>query len=53
MDKALAMWAHCQEWRKTVAGDGIDELYKRLDPFDVCVFRSSRSAVPIMLIIRV
>ena len=40
VDKSVAMWAHCQEWRKTVAGDGIDELCKRLDPLDVCVFRS-------------
>ena len=25
----------CQEWRKTVEGVGIDELYRRIDPFDV------------------
>ncbi|KAF8231710.1 CRAL/TRIO domain-containing protein [Tricholoma matsutake] len=24
----------CQEWRKTVEGVGIDELYRRIDPFD-------------------
>ena len=36
VDKALTMWTKCQEWRKTVTGDGIDELYKRLDPLYVC-----------------
>jgi hypothetical protein len=25
----------CQEWRKTVEDVGIDELYRRIDPFDV------------------
>lgn len=25
----------CQEWRRTVEGVGIDELYRRIDPFDV------------------
>jgi hypothetical protein len=29
------MVADCQRWRKTVEGVGIDELYKRTDPFDV------------------
>ena len=29
------MFKDCQEWRKTVEGVGIDELYKRIDPFDV------------------
>jgi hypothetical protein len=28
----------CQEWRRTVEGVGIDELYKRIDPFDVSDF---------------
>ena len=31
------MFADCQEWRKTVEGVGIDELYRILDPFDVSV----------------
>src|SRR5882762_6831611 len=29
------MFADCQEWRRTVEGVGIDELYRTLDPFDV------------------
>jgi hypothetical protein len=29
------MFANCQEWRATVEGVGIDELYKQIDPFDV------------------
>ena len=32
------MLANCQQWRKTVEGVGIDELYRRIDPFDVSVF---------------
>ena len=31
------MWENCQNWRKTVEGVGIDELYRRLDPYDVRV----------------
>jgi len=31
---AKKMFADCQEWRKTVEGVGIDELYRVLDPFD-------------------
>lgn len=29
------MFKDCQQWRKTVEGVGIDELYRRIDPFDV------------------
>ena len=29
------MFIECQHWRTTVEGIGIDELYKRIDPFDV------------------
>lgn len=29
------MFANCVDWRKTVAGVGIDQLYKNLDPYDV------------------
>ena len=29
------MWRKCVEWRKTVGGVGIDELYRRVDPWDV------------------
>jgi hypothetical protein len=29
------MLQNCQQWRKTVGGDGIDALYNRLDPYDV------------------
>jgi hypothetical protein len=32
---AKKMFTDCQEWRKTVEGIGIDELYRTLDPFDV------------------
>ena len=32
------MFADCQEWRRTVEGVGIDELYRTLDPFDVSFF---------------
>ncbi|KAH9841532.1 CRAL/TRIO domain-containing protein, partial [Rhodofomes roseus] len=31
---ATTMWENCQNWRKTVEGIGIDELYRRLDPYD-------------------
>ncbi|KAF8073686.1 CRAL-TRIO domain-containing protein [Lyophyllum atratum] len=31
---AKKMLKDCQEWRRTVEGIGIDELYKRIDPFD-------------------
>ena len=29
------MWKNCFEWRKGAEGVGIDELYRRIDPFDV------------------
>ena len=29
------MFKDCQQWRKIVEGVGIDELYRRIDPFDV------------------
>jgi hypothetical protein len=32
--QAKKMFKDCQQWRKTVEGVGIDELYKRIDPFD-------------------
>ncbi|KAF9533106.1 CRAL/TRIO domain-containing protein [Crepidotus variabilis] len=32
--QAKKMFTECQNWRKTVAGIGIDELYKEIDPFD-------------------
>ncbi|KAG6827834.1 hypothetical protein H0H93_015287, partial [Arthromyces matolae] len=28
------MLIDCQHWRQTVEGVGIDELYRRIDPFD-------------------
>ncbi|TEB30663.1 CRAL/TRIO domain-containing protein [Coprinellus micaceus] len=28
------MFKDCQDWRRTVEGVGIDELYRRIDPFD-------------------
>jgi len=31
---AKKMLKDCQEWRRTVEGVGIDELYRRIDPFD-------------------
>lgn len=31
---AKKMIKDCQEWRQTVEGVGIDELYRRIDPFD-------------------
>ncbi|OCH91865.1 CRAL/TRIO domain-containing protein, partial [Obba rivulosa] len=34
LEKAIQMWRNCQNWRKTVEGVGIDELYRRIDPFD-------------------
>lgn len=34
---AKKMLQDCQQWRKTVEGVGIDELYRRIDPFDVGV----------------
>ncbi len=29
------MLSDCQEWRKSVEGVGVDELYQEIDPFDV------------------
>lgn len=34
LDAAITMWKNCYNWRKTVDGVGIDELYRQLDPFD-------------------
>lgn len=31
------MLRECQHWRGTIEGVGIDELYRRIDPFDVCL----------------
>ena len=36
---AKKMFTDCQHWRKTVEGVGIDELYRRIDPFDVSGMR--------------
>jgi len=30
----------CQNWRRTVEGVGIDELHRKIDPFDVRTFNS-------------
>jgi hypothetical protein len=35
LKNAKVMWKNCYEWRKTAEGVGIDELYRRIDPFDV------------------
>ncbi|KAI1789591.1 CRAL/TRIO domain-containing protein [Ganoderma leucocontextum] len=34
LKQTLIMWKNCQEWRHTVEGRGIDELYREIDPFD-------------------
>ncbi|KAF9049609.1 CRAL/TRIO domain-containing protein, partial [Hymenopellis radicata] len=34
LKQAKQMFRDCQEWRQTVEGVGIDELYRRIDPFD-------------------
>ncbi|EKM51488.1 uncharacterized protein PHACADRAFT_261650 [Phanerochaete carnosa HHB-10118-sp] len=34
LKNAKTMWKNCYEWRKSVEGVGIDELYRRTDPFD-------------------
>ncbi|THV05311.1 CRAL/TRIO domain-containing protein [Dendrothele bispora CBS 962.96] len=34
LKKSKEMFRRCQEWRKTVEGVGIDELYRQMDPFD-------------------
>ena len=31
------MWKNSHQWRATVEGVGIDELYKEIDPFDVSI----------------
>ncbi|KAH9840527.1 CRAL-TRIO domain-containing protein [Rhodofomes roseus] len=31
---SVEMWAKCQEWRKTMDGVGIDELYTKMDAYD-------------------
>ncbi|KAG6906621.1 hypothetical protein DXG01_012939 [Tephrocybe rancida] len=50
---AKKMLKDCQDWRKTVEGVGIDELYRRIDPFDVRIAslvvalkRSSKCSTP-------
>lgn len=35
---AKKMFIDCLEWRRTVEGVGIDELYDRIDPWDVSLF---------------
>ena len=42
LEKTKKMIRDCQEWRRTVEGVGIDELYRRVDPFDVSDFCSFR-----------
>lgn len=34
LNESKKMLQNCQQWRKTVGGDGIDALYDRLDPYD-------------------
>lgn len=34
LKNAMIMWKNCYEWRKSAEGVGIDELYRRIDPFD-------------------
>ncbi|OJA08807.1 hypothetical protein AZE42_01308, partial [Rhizopogon vesiculosus] len=34
LNESKTMLQNCQHWRKTVGGDGIDALYRRLDPYD-------------------
>ncbi|KAI0699119.1 CRAL-TRIO domain-containing protein [Cytidiella melzeri] len=34
LKNAKIMWTNCYEWRKSAEGVGIDELYRRIDPFD-------------------
>lgn len=45
------MFKDCQEWRKTVEGVGIDELYRTLDPFDVSFFLRYVSASVVQVLI--
>lgn len=35
LQQSTKMLSDCQNWRKTAGGVGIDELYRRTDPFDV------------------
>ena len=35
LPKAKTMIQNCLEWRRTVCGDGIDAVYRRIDPYDV------------------
>ncbi|KIJ64446.1 hypothetical protein HYDPIDRAFT_28391 [Hydnomerulius pinastri MD-312] len=34
LNESKKMIKNCQHWRQTISGVGIDELYKRLDPYD-------------------
>ncbi|KAI0078264.1 CRAL/TRIO domain-containing protein [Panus rudis PR-1116 ss-1] len=34
LKQAKIMWKNAYEWRKSVEGVGIDELYRRIDPWD-------------------
>ena len=35
--QSKTMFAACQHWRRTVENIGIDQLYRDIDPFDVCL----------------
>ncbi|TFK40778.1 CRAL-TRIO domain-containing protein [Crucibulum laeve] len=41
--QSKVMFKNCQEWRKTVEGVGIDQLYKDIDPFDASINISAGS----------
>ncbi|CAL1713230.1 unnamed protein product [Somion occarium] len=34
LKQSKLMWKNCQDWRSNVEGVGIDELYRRIDPWD-------------------
>ena len=38
------MWKNCHDWRQNAEGVGIDELYRRIDPFDVSLYTAPPSS---------
>ena len=43
LKQAKVMWKNCYDWRMNAEGVGIDELYRRIDPFDVSLIYLSTS----------
>jgi hypothetical protein len=40
------MLKNCEDWRASVGGKGMDDLYREIDPFDVRVSCATLSHLP-------